>query len=461
MFRQTPGTLGSGRSTPCAIPKEYLRWLYKALEASSIAIFLYGRQGTLVEAMRFGGIIPDLPMTNDLRGADLQILLLAPETREKVAVMELRDSARSPSDPSGTFGYLVVYREAGISELKIQDLEELAIHLGDEVQVRRQIIAANRDQRARRSIEEIVQREQRAGTRIASVMRQLQIGSEASFVGFGVIQDQRFRLLYLKRPHDKGDAKYIVHEPRFPLSKPLRELCWSGAVTRLEGTVERVNAVKILGLRPHQAADMRFFVAAATSEGEALAAFILATFNRAPDQTDMQLLGLGNFVLDRLRGDIERLYAIMNGRMIVNPIFHGRATELTSNEIFVLMPFSENWSDQIWLELVRPICETQGFVAHRADDLYGPVFMENIWRGICRARVVIADLTNRNPNVFYELGIAHTIGKDVILITQNINDIPADLRHYRCITYQNSVGGYAPFERNLTNALRELAGIGA
>ena len=105
---------------------------------------------------------------------------------------------------------------------------------------------------------------------------------------------------------------------------------------------------------------------------------------------------------------------------------------------------------------MRPVCEAQGFAARRADDFYGSVLIEDIWPGICRARIIIADITNRNPNVFYELGIAHTMGKDVVLITQKLEDVPADLRHHRFIVYENSVGGYAPFERALANTLRDL-----
>ncbi|WP_217989549.1 hypothetical protein [Sphingomonas lenta] len=60
---------------------------------------------------------------------------------------------------------------------------------------------------------------------------------------------------------------------------------------------------------------------------------------------------------------------------------------------------------------------------------------------IDRSRVVICDCTGRNPNVFYEAGIAHTLGREVILITQNGQDIPFDLRHLRYIPYLNNGEG--------------------
>ena len=57
----------------------------------------------------------------------------------------------------------------------------------------------------------------------------------------------------------------------------------------------------------------------------------------------------------------------------------------------------------------------------RADDIYDnrPI-IEDVWRCTNEARILIAELTGRNPNVFYETGIAHTVGKEVILITQSL-----------------------------------------
>jgi len=54
---------------------------------------------------------------------------------------------------------------------------------------------------------------------------------------------------------------------------------------------------------------------------------------------------------------------------------------------------------------------------------------------IQQSRLCIADLTGRNPNVLYELGIAQTLGKPCILLTQDINDVPFDIRQYRVIQY--------------------------
>jgi hypothetical protein len=69
------------------------------------------------------------------------------------------------------------------------------------------------------------------------------------------------------------------------------------------------------------------------------------------------------------------------------------------------------------------------------------VVIQDVVALIDRSRIVVCDCTGRNPNVFYEAGIAHTLGREVILITQNDNDIPFDLRHIRYIRYLNNAEG--------------------
>ncbi len=120
------------------------------------------------------------------------------------------------------------------------------------------------------------------------------------------------------------------------------------------------------------------------------------------------------------------------------------------------MPFTESWSDRIWKKLITPIVQERGCRPVRADDLFGRDIMEDIWKGICGSRFVIAEITGRNPNVFYELGIAHTIGRPVILLTQNKNDIPFDLNRYRHIIYEDNMDGYETLKKQLQNTIDEI-----
>lgn len=68
---------------------------------------------------------------------------------------------------------------------------------------------------------------------------------------------------------------------------------------------------------------------------------------------------------------------------------------------------------------------------------------------IDRSRVVVCDCTGRNPNVFYEAGIAHTLGREVILVTQADHDIPFDRRHFRYVRYLNNGEGRAALAATL------------
>ena len=90
----------------------------------------------------------------------------------------------------------------------------------------------------------------------------------------------------------------------------------------------------------------------------------------------------------------------------------------------------------------------------RADDIYDnrPI-IEDIWRYTNEAGILIAELTGRNPNVFYETGIAHSVGKEVILITQSMDDVPFDLKHLRCTVYEYTPRGVATLEQNLRNTM--------
>jgi hypothetical protein len=102
---------------------------------------------------------------------------------------------------------------------------------------------------------------------------------------------------------------------------------------------------------------------------------------------------------------------------------------------FVMMPFGE-WFDRYYREVYSPAVREAGFEPIRADELFsiGSV-VEQIWEQIDKAKVLLADLSDKNPNVFYELGLAHLARKPVVLTAARIDDVPFDLRHLRVITY--------------------------
>lgn len=142
---------------------------------------------------------------------------------------------------------------------------------------------------------------------------------------------------------------------------------------------------------------------------------------------------------------------------IVSQPFHGKVQESLTDEdldIFVLMTFSDDLKP-VYEKHIKHVSELLSLKVKRADDFFtSNAVMQDVWTGICSSRVIIADCTKRNPNVFYEIGLAHAIGKPIILITQNIEDVPFDLRHIRFIQYHYSQRGMKAFELRLMTTIK-------
>lgn len=106
---------------------------------------------------------------------------------------------------------------------------------------------------------------------------------------------------------------------------------------------------------------------------------------------------------------------------------------------FVLMPFSPDFED-IYKLGIRRACENAGAYAERVDEqIFEGSIVQRIYNQIARADVIVADMTGRNPNVFYEVGYAHALGRPVILLAQSSEDIPFDLKHYTHIIYNRRI----------------------
>lgn len=103
---------------------------------------------------------------------------------------------------------------------------------------------------------------------------------------------------------------------------------------------------------------------------------------------------------------------------------------------FVVMPFGGAIGGYFHA-VYEPAIKKAGLKAVRADaDIFGTgKIIDQIWAGINAAKVLVAELTTKNPNVFYELGLAHALDKPVVLVSSNEEDVPFDLRHIRVIYY--------------------------
>lgn len=127
---------------------------------------------------------------------------------------------------------------------------------------------------------------------------------------------------------------------------------------------------------------------------------------------------------------------------------------------FVMMPFGP-WFDRYYQDIYAPAIKEAGFEPIRADELFstGSV-VEQIWEQIQKSKVLLADLSGKNANVFYELGLAHAAKKPVVFTSSLVDDVPFDLRHLRVIIYDIREPEWAPRLRKsiaeyLRNAMKE------
>ena len=144
------------------------------------------------------------------------------------------------------------------------------------------------------------------------------------------------------------------------------------------------------------------------------------------------------------------------GLLPVEPLFGIPDATRTIPDVFVLMSFSPAFTP-IYATHISKVVKKLELSVGRADDFFtAHSVMADVWTAVYRSRVVIADCTTRNPNVFYEIGMAHTVGKPVILITQHESDVPFDLRHLRYIKYAYTPPGMDAFEESLERTLQDV-----
>ncbi len=139
--------------------------------------------------------------------------------------------------------------------------------------------------------------------------------------------------------------------------------------------------------------------------------------------------------------------------IIVKPYFDRPKAPKNPNDLFVVMPFKPQLK-AVYTNHITRVARDLNLTFARGDDFFtARSVMHDIWDAIAASRIVIADCTGRNPNVFYEIGIAHTIGVPVILIAQNAKDVPFDIRHLRYIPYSLTPQGKKAFEKTLRKTL--------
>jgi len=130
---------------------------------------------------------------------------------------------------------------------------------------------------------------------------------------------------------------------------------------------------------------------------------------------------------------------------------------VNAGHCFVIMPYAEEFK-AVYQAIEAALADEElRFVCHRADKVPGGgVVMDKVLEHVAKSEIVVADLTRANPNVFYELGIAHAEkdARSVILLTQTPDKLPFDVRPYSCIPYEKGRGGLKALREELVKAVK-------
>lgn len=174
---------------------------------------------------------------------------------------------------------------------------------------------------------------------------------------------------------------------------------------------------------------------------------------------DENLKTVQDYISKKCTDSGENISSVDGGgrRVVFSPtIFSIPAEPINLNLVSVMMPFSPELTPVY--ESIKQAASNAGLECSRADNIWEhSTIIQDIFSLIFRSHIVVCDFTGKNPNVFYEAGIAHTLGKHVVPITQSASDIPFDLKHHRFAMYLNNGEGRKSLEIELTSRFFTLA----
>ncbi len=154
--------------------------------------------------------------------------------------------------------------------------------------------------------------------------------------------------------------------------------------------------------------------------------------------------------------DISLTEIVLRGQPIKShPIFGDPidSFEIEWSDVFVIMPFRDELRD-VYDKAIKPAVIDSNLTVRRGDDFFSDQrIMDEVWSAIYHSKLCIVECTRLNPNVFYELGIAHTLGRQTIMIAHETVDIPFDIRDRRCVLYQNGEAGLQALRETLRKSI--------
>lgn len=137
-------------------------------------------------------------------------------------------------------------------------------------------------------------------------------------------------------------------------------------------------------------------------------------------------------------------------------VFHIPDGYVELDLVAVMMPFAMEFT-AVYESIKRATAEC-GLRCLRADDIWeDTTIVQDIFGLIYRAQAVVVDFSGKNPNVMYETGIAHTLGKHVVPLSQSMEDVPFDMRHHRVLKYLPNKEGLDKLSSDLAAKLRKVS----
>jgi hypothetical protein len=129
---------------------------------------------------------------------------------------------------------------------------------------------------------------------------------------------------------------------------------------------------------------------------------------------------------------------------------------LVEGRAFVVMEYGPPY-DELYSEVIRPVCKELDLETIRADEVNVPgLVIEDIERDIRESKLIIADISPSNANVYYEVGYARGINKPIILVAEKGTKLPFDVMAFRTLFYENSIGGKGRFVERLKKSVEEI-----
>ena len=130
-----------------------------------------------------------------------------------------------------------------------------------------------------------------------------------------------------------------------------------------------------------------------------------------------------------------------------------------SMKAFVIMPFADEVANSLYNLCTKKICEEFNLICERADEIITPnPIIEDIVKAIEDASIIIADISGKNANVFYELGMSHMLKQNqtIIITKDDYKHTPFDIQHFRIIRYENTISGKEKYEKELRTMLKNI-----